>query len=148
MQSRFDPDVLPEDVAEAVEINTATINRHMEEVPGLLAYWNERLAVQSREVARLKAARERAEAALHKQIRADMVFSGAKPTEAKVQAEVVLHEGYQIARERESNAAIEKSRLSGVFEAIRAKKDMLISLGANYRAEMDHEPRIRSSKDR
>jgi len=38
---------------------------------------------------------------------------------------------------------VEKIRLYGVIDAVRTKRDMLISIGAQVRAEMESDPSIR-----
>jgi hypothetical protein len=49
----------------------------------------------------------------------------------------------QQARAKEVAADAERVRLYGVLDALRSKRDMLISLGAHIRAEMQHDPMIR-----
>jgi hypothetical protein len=47
------------------------------------------------------------------------------------------------AKMRAIEAEVDEKRLRGVLDAVRTKRDMLISLGAHVRIEMEHDPVIR-----
>lgn len=71
-------------------------------------------------------------------------------TESMVAARVEQYAEWQAAQDAEIGAEVERERLKGAVLALLAKKDMLVQMGANHRAEMEREPiiRQRSADDR
>lgn len=68
--------------------------------------------------------------------------ASSKLTEAMLKHMVEMDEDYQTAVMDRINAEVDKVRLHGVLEALKAKRDSLISIGAHMRAEMGGGPRI------
>ena len=66
-----------------------------------------------------------------------------KPTEGMVAAWVTRHPAMQEAEKALLEAVFETERVKAVYDALRAKRDMLVGLGAQHRAEMQHEPSIK-----
>lgn len=128
---------------------------------GDYAYWNERFAKASRLHASCKQQRERISSSLTMEIWAtaeaavqaaaaeaavDPKKKGLKvkaPTVGEVEARVENDVTYQTAKSAETDAEIEMERLSGVLQALRGKKDMLIQMGYHQRAEMSGDPVLR-----
>jgi hypothetical protein len=79
-------------------------------------------------------------------IREELLAKGDKATEKTVEASVECDAEYQEVRYRYVEAEAEKVRLAGIMEAMKSKKEMLISLGANLRVEMGSDPMIRSQQ--
>jgi hypothetical protein len=64
-------------------------------------------------------------------------------TESMVEARAHQMKMWQDAQEDEVNAEVAREVAKANFEAIRAKKDMLVQLGATFRAEMERDPVVR-----
>lgn len=135
---------------QCVEIEPLVINEEFVRVPSDMAYWNERFASVFRHWKECKAKRERVWSERLFGLRRDLELESERKAAASlltapkfkltvdmVEAAVHRDEQYQQAVDREIAAESEKVRLYGVLEAIRAKRDMLVSLGAQMRAELD-----------
>jgi hypothetical protein len=59
-----------------------------------------------------------------------------KQTVDSIKAKVEASEDMAQAKEKEVLADVEMQRLKGMIEALKAKRDCLVSLGANMRADM------------
>lgn len=112
-------------------------------LPADLAYWNQKYADALRAHLRAKIDLDRIEAQVYLEKREVGYASGGKTTEATVAAQVACDARVLAAREVAVMAEAEKARLHGVVNAVSAKKDMLVSLGAHVRQEMDGDPTIR-----
>lgn len=66
-----------------------------------------------------------------------------KPTEEVAKAMVELQPAYQAADDALADAQAHKLRSHAAVEAVKAKQDMLVSLGAHLRAELKGNPLIR-----
>ena len=113
-------------------------------VPAQLAYWSKQYAIRYRAAAAAKANEKHVVGAYGEVARERAVSLRGKSTEADVAAQLEGIDEVQEAREATIEADYEKVRVFGIVDAIRSKKDMLISVGAHVRAEMDHVPSIRA----
>lgn len=129
-------------LSKSVRIEPLAINEEYVELPAMLAYWNARYADALRNHLKSKLNVERTEARLRIECR-EMLATEGKVTESMVEAAVIKHPDMEIARLEAIEAEVEKVRLGGAAEAVRAKKDMLVSLGATMRAEMEGDPSLR-----
>lgn len=68
---------------------------------------------------------------------------GEKQSEATLKAKVEISDEYQQARYHAVLAEVKLKEIGGVCEALRTKKDALISIGAHIRAELGGSPRVR-----
>lgn len=126
-----------------VETEPMALEEEYVRLPADLAYWNARFADCLRTYLRTKLDFEQTEARLRLETRERLLADAKKPTESQVDATVLgLPEMVQ-ARLLLVEAEVAKVRAAGVCEAVRAKKDMLVSLGAHVRAEMNGDPMIR-----
>lgn len=71
---------------------------------------------------------------------------GRKVTAEDIDAYVVTSEEVILAGDHLVEAQVAKERLDGILDDCSAKKEMLISLGAHVRTEMENEPTIRSRR--
>lgn len=71
---------------------------------------------------------------------------GRKVTAEDVDAYVVTSEEVILAGDRLVEAQVRRERLDGILDDASAKKEMLISLGAQVRTELEGEPSIRSRR--
>lgn len=131
-------------LARCVEIDPLGLQEEYVRLPADLAYQSSRYAQAYREAARAKSARKRLGALLAIEHRARLQLDG-RATEAMVEAAVETDPRMQTAEDREIDAEVERQRLYGIVDAVRAKKDMLVSIGAHVRAEMGADPTVRAA---
>lgn len=136
-------------LADTVQIEPLALEEEFIRLPADLAYWNERYSQAVRAFLVSKIEAERCEARLHMEVRTRLAAAapeGAKskgPTVADIEAAVESQPELQAARMRALDAEVDKVRLQGVLDAVRAKRDMLVQLGARARIEMEADPVIR-----
>lgn len=111
----------------------------------LLGTYSERYVEFDKQHERLKALLERVTAARYLEIRDEMLDAGAKPTEEMLKNKVKADEMVFTLRNwvitAEAAANIAKVRA----EALRCKRDSLVSYGAMIRAELQGDPSLRAS---
>jgi len=106
-----------------------------------LAFWGERVAEARHGESMAKQVRDVQAAELD--VMGREALAGEKATEAKVQAWVTRHPAMQAAEMELANQTLEFDRAKAVYDALRSKRDMLVGLGAQQRAEMQHDPSIK-----
>jgi hypothetical protein len=123
---------------ECVTIDSMAIQTEFERTPSDFAYWSNRYAEVYRHYILAKQSREHIEATLQIEIRdqAEIGRGSGKMTVGEVEARIQKSPDYIDAKLKEAEADAERVRLLGVVEAMRTKREMLISLGAHMRAEM------------
>jgi hypothetical protein len=131
------------DLREATVIEPKMLEEEYIRIPGDLAYWNEQYCRAREGHLRAELAREVDEANLRLEVRAKLVEQGSKVTEGTLDAMVVTDPRYRETREREITADARKQRMLGILDAIRGKREMLVSLGAHIRQEMAGDPSLR-----
>lgn len=134
--------VLEEAVTTVVAVEPLALEEEFVRVPSDLAFWNERFARAQRAVLLEKAVLERVEAELS-ELHRGMLKAAGKATDAMVEERVHRDPTYQRQKKAVADAEYEKLRAYGVVDAIRTKRDMIISLGAHIRAEMARDPVVR-----
>lgn len=137
------PDLDPY-LAECLNINPENIQEEFIAIPGLIAYWNARYADAQRAHLKAKHKLDVREAQLMGICRQEIINAGGKPTEAMVAAAVQTNEEFIRARAAANEAEAAKSEAYGNLDAVRTKKEMLISLGAHLRVELENDPSLRS----
>jgi hypothetical protein len=135
-----DPD---EYLRSCVHILPEALEEEFVRLPTDLAYWNGKYAEASREHLVAKMEMDRLRARLLIEHREKLMLTNTKVTESMVESAVEQDETYGAGRLRLIEAEVEKVRLHGALDAIRTKRDMLISLGAHVRAEMAGDPHLR-----
>ena len=128
---------------QCVRITPEAMSQEYMQLPGLLAYWNAQYARANRAYldAKLDVAVTRAR--LQPLVRDALLRAGAKVTESQVEAAIDSNEDMIDAIRRMNAADALKHEAFGIVDTIRAKREMLISLGAHVRAEMAHDPVVR-----
>lgn len=129
-------------VREAVRITPEALEEEFVRVPADLAYWSGQYSDALDAHLRAEGYEDRLEALLLIEKRQELLDAGAKVTESQVAAAVKTDARMQAAEEGRITAEVAVARLKGVVEAIRAKRDMLIQIGATQRAEMERDPMI------
>ena len=131
-------------LVDCTTIYPETLQEEYVRLPADLAYWSARFADALREFLRLKLKADRMEAQVRIEHRERLSTGGGKVTESMVDAAVETDPRLHEAQDAALVAECEKVRLYGVLDSIRAKRDMLQSLGAQVRAEMEHDPITRA----
>lgn len=128
---------------ECARINPEDIQTEFERIPGQLAYFNAQYAgaLNAHLVAEIDVKVTRAR--VYTAVREAMIAKGGKPTEEYMKALIESNEDYIEQQYIASAAETKKNDLYGKLDAIRSKKEMLISLGAHLRAELGGDPLIR-----
>ncbi len=139
------PAILPEftasdsDVVNAVSINEDDIMAEYASVPHDLMVWGVRQANAAESVSAAKFALERVEAKLYFEqreiLRAEYGTKRGEVTEAMINGKVRRDGEYEDARLDYIENEARYARTRAVCEALKAKRDMLISVGATQRAE-------------
>lgn len=131
---------------EALIICPEAMEEEFVRVPSDLAYWNERHSDALHEALATKVERER----ISGELMNDKTFLddleevlGKRPNLDQVKGAIVNDDRYIAAKVAEMGAEVERVRLRGCVDALAAKRDMLISLGAHVRLEMMHDPMLR-----
>lgn len=129
---------------ESVSIDETNLNAEYIRIPTDLAYWSAQyaLAVRRFHTAKLEADRVTARARIDARLNLETMHT--RVTESMVEA-AVEKDGQVFAMATAAiEAEAEKLRLQGVVDAVRAKRDMVISLGATQRQEMQADPTLRA----
>lgn len=129
----------------STSIEAHDIEAHFIRLPADLAYWSGQYADAYKDWKDAELRLEQIAAQLSLTIR-DQLVAENKGRVTVAEVEQVLHasQPYVDARAAENVTEARKVRLHGIVGAIQAKKEMLISLGAHMRAEMGHDPAIRT----
>lgn len=128
---------------ECVDLVPDLISEEFARMSADYAYWNERYADANRRELEAEWAKDKAYAAGYLRKKVDLAASGAKATEAAVDAEVKTSAEYGAAVEAHIAARAEREHLRGVLEALRTKREMLVSTGAHQRQEMQGDMAMR-----
>ncbi len=128
---------------DCVDMVPEQINEEFARMSADYAYWNEKYS----EANRLELVREwevsKAYASLYLQKKFDLEAAGKKAPEASVDAEVKTSQVYGAAMEAHIEAQAEREHLKGILEALKTKREMLVSAGAHLRQEMQGDPIMR-----
>jgi hypothetical protein len=129
-------------VRDAVKIEPLAMQEEFVRIPADLSYWNAQYADLLRRFLVAKAESEHLWARIWMETRETLLIDG-KATEKLIESKATCNPEWQKAHLALVELEAEKARVRGVVEAIEAKKEMLISLGAHLRAEMEGDPMVR-----
>lgn len=124
-------------LVESVTIDDENLSREFSRLAADMAYWCRRLAQLESALVRVKYAVKKAEAEAY-------VFSndhvrtaeGKKPSIPYVEACVAQNAAVEEAYEELARVTEARTEAKGYVEAIGAKRDMLVQMGADYRQEV------------
>lgn len=128
------------------EIHEMELDRSYRELPARMAYWGGRYADAYEAFRRAENNRELVFAQVCMELREQMRDNGLKPTDTAVKEATLRDPRVQDAIMEEIDAEASKERMRAACEAMRTKKDMLVSLGAHVRAQMDAVPFTRQEQ--
>lgn len=128
---------------DCVRITPESMNEEFMQLPGVLAYWNQKYAEAHKLYLDSKLDVSVTRARLQPLVREALALAGGRVTEAQVEAAIDSNEDYIDAIRRMNAADSLKQEAWGIVDTMRAKREMLVSLGANIRVEMQNDPTIR-----
>lgn len=129
---------LKEDLA----IDRSNLSEEFAEHPRAYGWYSTAYEIALDAEQRKKAELERAYAVLDVQARANMEAAGVRPTEAKVKNVVITHPEYVALQDKYFEAKTDAGVIKAARDAMIHRKDCLVSLGANLRAEAASNPEI------
>lgn len=130
-------------LSECVTIEPLAIQEEYIRLPADMSYWNARYADAVRGHLLAKHELERVEAQQQLEQREKLAAEGKKPTEAMVSSAVLMSDEYNKAKLASIEAEVAKTRAAGRVDDLHSKREMLISMGAHIRKEMDGDPVLR-----
>ncbi len=107
-----------------------------------LSFWGAKLGYAKQEESLAKLARDVTAADLDSAAR-EALMGDKKPTEGAIAGWVTRHPSMQEAERTLIHATHAMDQVKAICDALRAKRDMLVGLGAQQRAEMQHEPIVK-----
>ncbi|CAO3459971.1 hypothetical protein [Azospirillum argentinense] len=138
----------PAQLALDVQVNVKDLTGCMMEQPGLLAHYGTQAALAAYQVLKLRQLRDARAAVIDKKIRDKAKEDNVKLTEALIEKEIDRHPKIIQAQSALNEAKMQESLALSAVEAIRHRRDMLIQMGAQSRAEMEGDIRIRTAEVR
>lgn len=137
-------------ISDSINIVPEMIEEEYTRLPGDIGYWNAQFARAVRTHLMAKRLVKKTEARLTlKYSRPPELLGDAlpgpwkQPSVAQLEALVQNDDELEQAEQCLIEAEVEKTRIYGIVEAVRAKREMIVSLGAHLRIEMQHDPIIR-----
>lgn len=130
-------------IYQAVSVDDLDINSEYKRIPTDIAYWNILASKALRAQLRADMELDRTISRLRIEHRAKLELVSAKVTESMVDAAVEQDADLETAKLDAIEAKVNLARIRGISSAVTAKKDILQSLGANFRAEMEGSPLLR-----
>jgi hypothetical protein len=133
----------PARVKDSTNIEEAALNSHFIRLSADLAYYNQIYSDVLDLLRSCERGLEFGEADIRTEYRAGTQPNGRPASEGYIDDCVKSDHRYKKMREECDHAEVLKSRVAGIVDAIRAKKDMLVTLAANQRAELEGDPAVR-----
>lgn len=126
---------------EDLHFSPHNLNDAMIQQASMIAHYGELAADAARQVDSLKMLLESAEAVAYQTIRKDIIATGERVTEAQLEKMVVSHKSVVGLKRALADARRVEAVTKSAVEGFRHRRDMLIQLGAQARAEMQGELR-------
>ena len=127
---------------QCVELEPEALQEEYSRLSGDYAHWNQRFKDASRDLLMAEFEETKVAARLRIFFKESVGPGGKPPTEATVEAHVVLAPDYEAAHLKAIEAQVESTYLKGVMESLRTKREMLVSLGAHVRQELQGDLRL------
>jgi hypothetical protein len=123
-------------IKDCVTIDQTNLQDEYQRIAADYAYWSEKCSVSQQTYLLRKMERQRMWAQTKIELRETLTMQGERVTEARLDTETEVNDEYCAAKEMEIIAEVDYTKLKGYLEAIKTKREMLISLGAHMRQEM------------
>ena len=130
-------------VRSATSINPLGIHDEYVTLPAHMAYWSARHADAVELRLKAEANAEQIEAVLYVSIKKQSTWDGLKMTEKLADSFVKMDRKWREAQDAVAEARGNEKRLAAIVAACEAKANMLVSLGATIRKEMEGLPQLR-----
>jgi len=138
------PKPLPTDPVEDVtRVDVTALDNDFTQLPAQIAHTTERYAAALGRLMRAETHRKQVEAELFLEFKKTPLEGGKYPSEEICKAMVRQHPRFHSAQEQEIDTEVARVRLHGLVEALRAKRDALVSLGAGQRLDKQGEVNLR-----
>lgn len=148
-QGNVPPRATDKEIDRAVNIEPTAIQEEYSALPGDLHYWAAQVSDRNEVLDNLEDDLRAFEARTELHIITEATKAGVKPPpEAVRQAQVRVDPFWKLTVRAISKARRDKADAQAVLDAIKAKKEMLISLGATQRLELEREALIRDRQRR
>lgn len=128
---------------DCVTIEPLAIQEEYVRLPSDLAYWNARYAEAQKELQIAKVELDVLERELYAVVRNELEQGAKRVTEKMIEAGMGQSSVWVEAKKRVADAEGDRAKMYGILDAVRTKKEMLISLGAHLRIEMAGDPVLR-----
>ena len=128
---------------EAVTIDELAIQEEYIRLPSDVAYWGAKYAQADKEYLMAKVVLDRLERQLYSVCRDELLRTEKRPTEALISSAIADSDEWLEAKEHLVECEYQRTLLKGSAEALRAKREVIISLGAHLRLEMMRDPVLR-----
>ena len=128
-----------------VTLDQTVITSEMSRVSADFAYFANKYAKSHREWLRAKILDKRTRAQVYAEKRDLLQRTLGKATVSDIDAAVLLEEEVQKSEAHVIETEYIREDLKGTLQAVRAKRDMLVTLGAHMREEMKGNPSINKS---
>jgi len=129
-------DDLSEYLNQCVTVDDVALNEEYIRLSADYAFWSSKYADSRRTHAISKLNRETVRSTLRIAHREELAEDNNRVTESMVTSAVDIDPKWIGSKHNEIDAETDMVRLSGILEALKTKREMLISLGAHARAEM------------
>lgn len=130
------------DLDSDLRIDKFNLSEEFEKHAGRFAWYSACYELAVDFEARLKTELERAYAKIDAQVRAQLESHNIKATEKKIEGMVLTNNVYVQLVDQYNEAKLQTGLLKAARDAMMMKKDCLISLGANVRAELSSNPSL------
>lgn len=131
---------------QSVNIDDLLLDQEFIKLPAQLAHFTAHYAEAVRDYLMCKLNVETSRARAHLALKAEAELGSRKLTVADLDAMVSIDPDYLAAAMDLIEADVARQKLRGIVDAVTAKKDMLQSLGAKMRAEMQGDPSVRDQR--
>lgn len=125
---------------EATSIDELDLDREFSEAAGNLAYWNAKYTAANREFLVARHNSRITEARLRMLMKEEHKDDKPKATVDDITSYIHTHEDYETDHMAYVEAEAEAEKMKKFAEAVKAKLDMLRSVGAKLRAEWEGDP--------
>lgn len=134
------------ELRDRIRVNPEALEEEFVRLPGDVAYLGAQHARALERHLRAKAEARRAWSAAFLIKRQELLDAHGKATEEMVKAAVEGDLRVRAAQDAEIVADVARAKAKTDLDAVLCKKDMVVQLGANYRAEMERDPALRRDR--
>ena len=125
------------DIPEIFAVDEANLTSDFASQAAMFAFFSTKLADAERDKAQVEMKLEMIYAQADDAYRAEMDMNNRKYTEAVIKSLIIRDEEYGIAKQAEIDSKYIVDLLKAIVNSLKMRADMLISLGAHMRQEMD-----------